>query len=354
MPSLRTASRRQLTLFVAISGVLLAAVAAVFLPVPYVILSPGPTLNTLGKGPAGRSLIQITGHPTYSTAGHLNLVTVSFQGGPSDSLNIFAALRAWLTPHEAVVPQAELFVPGQTQQQVVQHDTQQMTSSQQTASAAALCVLGIKFQVVDTVAVVAKGLPADGVLRRGDVISAVDGKPVTCKASAASLIRARSPGDPVALTIARTMGGHRVIRQFHLKTAAVQGTPVVGVKVVESYVFPFNVKIRVGDIGGPSAGLMFALGIVDKLTPGNLTGGRFVAGTGEISADGSVSAIGGIQQKMAGARQAGATLFLTPAANCPDTAGAVPAGMRLVKVRNLASAVSALHALAAGRSVPSC
>ena len=354
MRSLRTASRRQLTLFVAISGVLLAALAAVFVPVPYVILSPGPTLNTLGRGPSGRSLIQITGHPVYPTAGHLNLVTVSFQGGPSNSLNVFAALRAWLTPHEAVVPQEELFIPGQTQQQVVQQDTQQMTSSQQTATAAALCVLGIKFQVVDTIAVVAKGLPADGVLRRGDVITAVDGKNVTCKASAASLIRARSPGDPVTLTIARTVGGHRVIRQFHLKTAAVQGTPVVGVRVAESYVFPFNVRIRVGDIGGPSAGLMFALGIADKLTPGNLTAGRFVAGTGEISADGSVSAIGGIQQKMAGARQAGATLFLTPAANCPDTAGAVPAGMRLVKVRNLAGAMSALHALAAGRSVPSC
>ena len=354
MRSLRTASRRQLTLFVAISGVLLAALAAVFVPVPYVILSPGPTLNTLGRGPSGRSLIQITGHPVYPTAGHLNLVTVSFQGGPSNSLNVFAALRAWLTPHEAVVPQEELFIPGQTQQQVVQQDTQQMTSSQQTATAAALCVLGIKFQVVDTVAVVAKGLPADGVLRRGDVITAVDGKPVTCKASAASLIRARSPGDPVTLTIARTVGGHRVIRRFHLKTASVQGTPVVGLRVAESYVFPFNVRIRVGDIGGPSAGLMFALGIVDKLTPGNLTSGRFVAGTGEISADGSVGAIGGIQQKMAGARQAGATLFLTPAANCPDTAGAVPAGMRLVKVRNLAGAVSALHALAVGRSVPSC
>ena len=354
MPSLKTASRRQLTLFVAISGVLLAALAAVFVPVPYVILSPGPTLNTLGKGPGGRSLIQITGHPTYPTFGHLNLVTVSFQGGPSASLNVFAALRAWMTPHEAVVPQEELFVPGQTQQQVVQQDTQQMTSSQQTSTAAALCVLKIKFQVVDTVAVVAKGLPADGVLRRGDVITAVDGKPVTCKASAASLIRARSPGDLVTLTIARTAGGHRVIRQIHLKTADVQGTPVVGVRVAESYVFPFSVRIRVGDIGGPSAGLMFALGIVDKLTPRNLTGGRFVAGTGEISADGAVSAIGGIQQKMAGARQAGATLFLTPAANCADTAGAVPAGMRLVKVRNLAGAVSALHALEAGRSVPSC
>src|SRR5215470_9819571 len=354
MRSLRATSRRQLTLYVAVSGVLAAAVAAIILPVPYVILSPGPTLNTLGHGPGGRSLIEIAGHPTYPTDGHLNLTTVSFQGGPSESLNVFAALRAWLTPHNAVVPQEELFVPGQTQQQVVEQDTQQMTSSQETATAAALCELGIKFQVVDTVAVVAKGLPADGLLRRGDVITAVDGKPVTCKANAASLIHARSPGDPVTLTVARTVGSHRVIREFHLKTRDVQDTPVVGVKIDESYVFPFSVKIRVGDIGGPSAGMMFALGIVDKLTPGNLTGGRFVAGTGEISANGTVSAIGGIQQKMAGARQAGATLFLTPAANCPDAAGAVPAGMRLVKVRNLAGAVSELRALAAGRSVPSC
>jgi PDZ domain-containing protein len=341
-------------LFVAVSGVLVAAVAAVILPVPYVILSPGPTLNTLGQGPAGRSLIQIAGHPTYPTDGHLNLVTVSFQGGPSDSLNVFAALRAWLTPHEAVVPEEELFGPGQTQQQVVKQDTQQMASSQQTATAAALCVLGIRFTTVDTIATVAKGFPAAGVLRRGDVITAVDGRPVTCKTGAAPLIRARPPGAPVTLTIARTVGGHRVTRVVHLKTATVHGHAVVGVAVSESYLFPFSVKIKVGDIGGPSAGLMFALGIVDKLTPGNLTGGRFVAGTGEISANGTVSGIGGIQQKMVGARKAGATVFLAPAANCADTAGAVPPGMRLIRVSTLGGAVSALQALAAGRNVPSC
>jgi PDZ domain-containing protein len=229
-----------------------------------------------------------------------------------------------------------------------------MANSQETATAAALCVLRINFRVVDTVTVVAKGLPAQGVLRRGDVITAVDGKPVTCQADAATLIRARAPGAPVILTIARTEGGRRVTKQVHIKTAAIGGHAVVGVQISESYVFPFNVRIRVGDIGGPSAGLMFALGIVDKLTPRNLTGGRFVAGTGEISADGAVSAIGGIQQKMAGARQAGATIFLTPAANCADTAGAVPAGMRLVKVSTLGGAVTALEALKAGRSVPSC
>jgi PDZ domain-containing protein len=152
--------------------------------------------------------------------------------------------------------------------------------------------------------------------------------------------------------VIRTTGGHRVTRVFHLKTANLGGHAVVGVS--QNYVFPFNINIRVGDIGGPSAGLMFALGIVDKLTPINLTDGKFIAGTGEISANGAVSPIGGIQQKMVGARQAGATVFLTPAANCSDAAGAVPAGMRLVKVSTLGGAVTDLKALAAGRSVPSC
>ena len=348
------ATRQQLTLLVATVAVVVAAVTAVFLPVPYVILSPGPTLNTLGTGPGGRSLIEISGHPTYPAAGHLNLVTVSFQGGPEGSFNIFAALRAWLTPHEAVVPEEELFGPGQTQRQVVQQDTQQMARSQPTATAAALCVLGIPFTTVDTIVTVEKGFPAAGLLHPHDVITAVDGRPVNCKQDAAPMIRARAPGAQVTLTVQRTVNGHRVTRQVSLTTVNSGGRAVVGVTVAESYVFPFNVRIRVGDIGGPSAGLMFALGIVDKLTPGNLTRGKFVAGTGEISADGTVSPIGGIQQKLVGARDAGATIFLTPAANCPDTAGAVPAGLRLVKVSTLSGAVSALRALAAGRSVPSC
>jgi Lon-like protease len=354
VPSLRTGSRRQLTLFVALSGVLVALVAAMILPVPYVILGPGPDLNTLGNGPGGKPLIQISGHPTYPTSGRLDMVTVSFQGGPSDSLNIFAALRAWLTPHEAVVPEQELFGPGQTQQQVTQQDLEQMASSQQTATAAALCVLGIRFATVDTVAAVLKGYPADGVLRAGDVITAVDGRPVTCKTDASALIRAHPPGAPLTLTVARTVGGDRVTRRVHLKTRDAGGHAVVGVSVVESYRFPFDVKIRVGNIGGPSAGLSFALGIVDKLTRWNLTGGKFIAGTGEISANGAISPIGGIQQKMAGARQAGATIFLAPAANCTDTAGAVPQGMRLIKVSTLGGAISALRGLAAGRNVPSC
>lgn len=345
-------SRRQLTLGIAGLGVLASVTVASLVPVPYVILSPGPTLNTLGTLGRGRPLIQISGHRTYRPTGHLNLVTVSYQGGPSDSFNVFTALQAWLTPNDAVVPEAELFPPGQSAQQVTRLNTQEMASSQETATAAALCLLGIKFTTVYTVAVVEKGMPAAGVLRPGDVLTAIDGTPLTCKEDPGTLIRLHRPGTMVTLTIVRR--GHA--RQVRVKTTSLNGHAVVGFGPVENYRnFPFSVKIRVGSIGGPSAGLMFALGIIDKLTPQNLTHGAFIAGTGEmLSASGTIGAIGGIQQKMAGARDAGATVFLTPAANCPDTAGAVPAGLRLVKVSTLAGAVRALRALAAGRRVPSC
>jgi PDZ domain-containing protein len=139
-----------------------------------------------------------------------------------------------------------------------------------------------------------------------------------------------------------------------VSTKEVGGKPVVGVDVQEGYVFPFSVKISVGNIGGPSAGMMFALGIIDKITSLNLTGGKFIAGTGEITPSGQVSPIGGIQQKMVGARDAGATVFLAPAGNCADTVGAIPAGLRVVKVSTLSQAMSDLEALKAGKPVPSC
>ena len=342
-------SRRAATLLVAAAGVLIALVVAVVSPVPYVALEPGPTLNTLGVS-GSKPLIQINGHPTYATSGHLNMVTVSFTGGPGTSFNIFAALRAWLNPDDAVVPEQEIFTPGQTPQQVARVDTEEMANSQESAQAAALCQLNISFKTVDTIQATVKGMPAAGRLQAGDVITAVDGRRLTCRADAGTLIKARRPGAPVELTILR----HGRTQHVRLATANAQGTPEIGVQLVESFVFPFTVSISIGNIGGPSAGLMFALGIIDKITPDNLTGGRFIAGTGEIEANGTVDPIGGIQQKMVGARQAGATVFLTPAANCPDTAGAVPAGLRLIKVSSLAGAISDLEALKAGRPVPSC
>ena len=130
-------SRRSLTLAIASVATVAAIAVAVLFPVPYVILTPGPTLNTLGKDSSGQPLISITGHPTYSTSGHLNLVTISYTGGPETRLNIFQALRAWLAPSEAVVPQTEIFPAGQSAQETQTQDTEQMASSQELATAAA-------------------------------------------------------------------------------------------------------------------------------------------------------------------------------------------------------------------------
>ena len=342
-------SRRSLTLAIAGLATVVAIAVAVLLPVPYVILGPGPTLNTLGEQ-SGQPLITVTGHRTYSTNGHLNMVTVSYEGGPGTNMNIFQALRAWLDPSEAVVPESELFPAGQSAQQTQAQDTAQMASSQQLATAAALSTLHIPYKTQVGVVSTVSGYPASKVLRAGDVIEAVNGKPVTGQTSLSSAITAHPAGTVLTLTVLRA--GKTLTVPVASKASG--GTPVIGVEVQEEYTFPFTVKITVGNIGGPSAGMMFALGIIDKLTPLDLTGGKFIAGTGEITASGQVEPIGGIQQKMVAARAAGATVFLTPAGNCSDTAGAVPAGLRLVKVSTLAQAISDLEAIKAGKSVPSC
>lgn len=342
-------SRRSLTLAVAGLATIAAIAVAVLFPVPYVILSPGPTLNTLGSDSSGQ-LISITGHPVYPTSGHLNMVTISYAGGPGVDLNIFQAIGAWANSSEAVVPESELFPPGQTAQQTQAQDTEQMASSQELATAAALTQLHIKYQTNVEVLGTVAGYPASKVLKAGDIIEAVDGKPVTGQSSLSSMINAHPAGTTLQLTVLR--GGKTLTVPVASKTSGT--TAVIGVRVQQRYQFPFTVKISVGNIGGPSAGMMFALGIIDKLTPMDLTGGRFIAGTGEITASGQVGPIGGIQQKMVAARGAGATVFLTPAGNCSDTAGAVPAGLRLVKVSTLSGAISDLQALKAGKPVPSC
>src|SRR6202050_1383688 len=268
-------SRRSLTLLIATVGVIAALAVAVRIPVPSVILEPGPPLNTLGRDSSGQPLITISGHPTYPTSGHLNMVTIGLQGGPGVNLNIFTALAAWLNPHEAVVPESEVFTPGQSQQQSQQQDTQEMTGSQQLATAAALTELHIPFQTQVVVVQSEPGFPAAGVLKSGDVITAVDGKAVTGETSLTGLIGAHPAGSTLTMTIVRN-GQSQTVRGGTKESG---GHPVVGVEVTGQYKFPFTVKFSVGDIGGPSAGTMFALGIIDKLTPLNPPAGQLLAGT---------------------------------------------------------------------------
>lgn len=343
-------SRRSLTLVVAAVAAVVAIAVSVLVPVPYVILGAGPTLNTLGKDSAGQQLITVAGHRTFGVRGNLNMVTVSYQGGPSQNLNIFDTLRAWLNPNQAVVPETEIFPQGQTAQQTQQQDVAQMTGSQESATAAALNAVHIPFQTVVFVATAEKGLPAYGILKPGDVIQAVDGDTVSSATALTSLITSHPAGSKLQLQVLRGGQPHQLV----IATKQVDGRPIVGISVGERFKFPFTVKYSVGDIGGPSAGMMFALGLIDKITPLDLTGGKFIAGTGAITSTGQVQPIGGIQQKMIGARQAGATVFLAPAGNCSDTAGAVPAGLRVVKVSTLSQAITYLKDIKLGKPVPSC
>src|ERR1700722_7909430 len=196
-------SRRSLTQAIAGLATVAAIAVAVLFPVPYVILPPGPTLNTLGKDSSGQPLISITGHPTYATKGNLNLGTISYQGGPGSNLNVFEALRAWLSPSEAVVPQSELFPPGQSAQQTQAQDTEQMASSQQLATAAALTQLHIKYQTQVEVLSTVAAYPASKSLKAGDIIEAVDGVPVTGESSLSSMITAHPAGTVLTLQVMR-------------------------------------------------------------------------------------------------------------------------------------------------------
>ncbi len=344
-------SRRALTLLVAGFLTVILAVAAALLPVPYVVLSPGPTENTIGDV-KGKPVITISGHTTYPTDGKLSMVTVAYQGGPSNSIDLLTALRGWIDPTIAVVPEETIFPRKTTAKEVEQQNTLQMTTSQEDATIAALHALKIPVPEVVSVAVVEKGLPADGKLQVGDEITAVDGAPATDQNTVASAVRKLKPGEQVRLTVNRKGTSTDVVLGT---VAGKDGKARVGVTMGMRYKPPFKVDISVGDIGGPSAGLMFSLGIYDKLTPGALTGGKSIAGTGTITLDGAVGPIGGIEQKMVGARKAGATIFLTPALNCPQAVRAVPDGLRLVKVETLEGAIKAIDALRTGTGdVPAC
>lgn len=351
--------RRILTIGVA-GGLLVGLVAiAGLLPVPYVAMSPGPTENTLGAYD-GVDVIVINGVETYPTEGHLDLTTVSVTRADSE-LDLISAMRYWLDPTIAVIPREQIYADDVAPEQIRQINAEQMQASQEKAIAAALRELDLPVFSRVVVASIVEGAPALGRLQAGDAILAVDGREVAAAADVAEQVTSHQPGEEVVFTVSRDGRQLDVSVETELSTA--DATPpgeeprtIVGIAPAMGFEFPFDVDITLGEeIGGPSAGLVFALGIVDKLTPGALTAGAYVAGTGTIEADGVVGPIGGIQQKVVGARQAGATVFLVPADDCPAALAAAVDGIRLVRVETLAGARDSLEAIAAGSTdVPAC
>ncbi len=336
-------TRRTSTLLVTVV-LLLAMVGIGFaLPVPFVSLGPGPTGDTLGKV-GGTQLITITGDTkTYPTNGKLLLTTVSEQS----DLTLFSTVGYWLSSHDAVVPEELVNPEGDSEDEQRQQGQADMVTSQANATTAALHFLKVPAAV--TVQSVTTGLPAAGVLARGDVITAIDGTAINDSVDLRAAISPRKPGTDIRLTF-RHDGTSRTAT---LKTAAnPEDKSLSAIGVVPDDKRDFTVKIALDGVGGPSAGLMFALGIIDRLEPAQLTNGTTIAGTGEIAADGTVGPIGGIQQKLVGARRAGATVFLVPEANCDEAKQAVPGGLRLVKVTSLNQAVTALQDIRSGAATP--
>ncbi|HEY2642174.1 MAG TPA: S16 family serine protease [Galbitalea sp.] len=317
------------------------------MPSSYAIERPGPVFNTLGTTEVSGHevpVITIAGHKTYPTGGALDMLTVNIDGDPDQPASWAEVAGAWFQPSQAITPLDELYAPQQTVKQSNEEGAQQMAESQQDATAAALYEQKIPFDSVLTVGGTVKGSPAEGVLKKGDILDSVNGKTFIDLDQVHNYVVANGTTEP--LTIVFTRDGKQMTTKI---TPAKSSTgPYIGVFLTAKYTFPFPVKIQLQDVGGPSAGMMFALGIIDKLTPTKLNGGQHIAGTGTITASGSVGAIGGIRQKMYGARNAGANYFLAPASNCNEVRGHIPAGLTVFATSKLSDSVTDLHAIATG------
>ncbi|MGV8876978.1 MAG: PDZ domain-containing protein [Rhodoglobus sp.] len=344
-----------LILSIALVGTLLATLV----PSPYVIEQPGPVYDTLGDVQIDGDtvpLIQIPVATTYPTEGALDMLTVNVQGNPDSPLSWLEIGAAFFDRSRAIVPVEAVFAPGVTVQDSTEAGRVQMESSQQEAIAAALSNLKYDFDATLTVAETSAGGPSDGVLQAGDIIRTVNGETF-----------ADVPGlrDEIAnngITTAATIvfdrdGEEQTAKIVPVMSEGDNPIAVIGVVVGSAYNFPVDVKIQLENVGGPSAGMMFALGIIDKLTPGAINGGQEIAGTGTITATGKVGPIGGIQQKMHGARGAGASYFFAPSENCDEVAGNIPKGLTVYAIDTLDDALVALASIRAGlsgRGLPTC
>ena len=345
--SLKPGLRRLVTVAVTVLAFVALLVIGTSVKVPYVALGPGPTVNTLGMA-GDKPVVQIEGAQVDKTAGNLNLTTVSVV----DGMSLFDSIGKWVSGEYTLSPRDRVFPSDQSPQQVREGNLRDMTDSEDNATLAALLHLNRPTELI--VEDVAADGPAAGVLRKDDVLVSVAGEPVRTTAQVQQIIRALAPGTALALEVRRGTA----IQHVSVTVGKRPDDPkrgYLGVTPELRNADP-NLKItfNVGDIGGPSAGLMMTLAVIDKLTPGLLNSGKFIAGTGTIDPDGNVGLIGGITHKTRAARDEGATVVLVPVGNCSEAKGDKPDGLELVKVNTLDDALGALEKLGAGQPLPQC
>lgn len=302
-----------------------------FVRLPYYAVGPGPAREV-------EPLINVSGHQRYASSGKFIMTTVRWY-----QVTPFQALLAWIDPNESIVKQEVLYPPGVSVQVEQQRALSDMDQSKIDATYVVLSKLagypkahGRGALIESSVA----GCPADGKLYSGDTILAIDDKPVRSVQDASRLLDAVPAGTPVDFKISAAGQTHDI----SVTKGTCPGTtrPLIGIDLVDP--FPFRVAISSGDIGGPSAGLMFALGLYDTLTPGDLTQGRTIAGTGTIDETGAVGPIGGITDKVVAAERVGADIFLVPKDNWNELKGVDTGNMKLIEVSSFADALTALSA----------
>ncbi len=339
-------NRRILTLVVALLPIVVFGVLLAAVPVPYVALGPGPTFDTLGEFD-GKPVVAVEGTPVKPTSGHLNMTTVSQR----DGLTLGQALAFWASGNDQLVPRDMVFPPEKSRDDIEKSQSADFQRSEDYAEYAALNYL--KYPKAVTVERVTDPGPSHGKLQLGDAIDAVNGTKVSQVSEFTELMKATKPGDEVVISYRRKNSPPGSAR-ITLGRNDDRDYGFLGIAVGDAPWAPFVVDFNLANIGGPSAGLMFSLAVVDKLTTGDLNGAKFVAGTGTITPDGEVGSIGGITHKMYSAQQAGATAFLVPADNCDEARTAPGNTMQLIKAESLTQTIDSLKALSSGAKPPTC
>lgn len=345
MPSGAMTERGRFWAITALVLTLLTVAAAVLVPIPFVARSPGPVFDILGTV-EDKPVLQIEDAQSYPTTGVLDMTTVAESGGSENPMNVGTALVGLVSPDTSVLPDDE---PADTRQA----DEAVFDASQSQALGAAAQYLDrpVRSQVL-VVDVVPEGAAA-GVLEPGDVILAIDGERITDREQLVDVVRAQPVGSTLRLRVSRD--GERSVKEVTSQPDPEDpDKPLIGILAENRYRSDFTATVNLDGIGGPSAGLMLSLGMVDKLTPGDLLAGRKIAGTGTIDGDGAVGPIGGIDKKMIAAQDAGAELFIAPFDNCAEVVATQPEGLDVVPVRTLEETVDVLTQWQANTPLPGC
>lgn len=349
---LRALSSRARTLLISALALALLVTLALVLPVPYVKLAPGPTFNVIGESD-GEPFLLIDGTTTYPVTGALDMTTVRESGGPRGGLTFIEAIGAWFSAADAVVPRELIYPDDVTGDEVRKRQAALFSTSESDAVGAALQYLDLPVSTEVVATAVLQDAPAGEFFEPRDAIVSIDGQIITNPGEVVEIVQ----GQPIGTSFAIEVERRGELVSFDIVSAENPdnpGSPYLGVTVGLVFTPEFDIDFTLQDVGGPSAGLMFTLGIIDKLTPEDLTGGGHVAGTGTIDPDGTVGPIGGIRQKLAGARNGGAELFLMPERHCAEAEGHVPDGLTVVPVATLTDAVEAVQAWVAGQPLATC